>query len=88
MERHELQTRQLGADKNETIKHPQKINRTNVLATLSDMFIPIFISRKLNNFLKYFDQIVYETREIIRPNRKYERKKKPKRQYHMNYKPL
>src|SRR5690606_22744506 len=75
-------------DKEGIRKYPQKINRTNALATLSDMLVPIFIRRMLNRFLKHFDQIVYETREIIRPNRKLERKKKPKRQYYMNYKPL
>jgi hypothetical protein len=75
-------------EKNGTKKHPQKINKTNALAALSDMLVPIFIRKKLNLFLKHFDQIVYETREIIRPDRKFQRKKKPKRQYHMNYKPL
>lgn len=75
-------------DKNSKTKHPQKINKTHALATLSDMLIPVFIRKKLNKFLKYFDRIVYGTREIIRPNRKNERKKRPKRQYHMNYKPL
>jgi hypothetical protein len=75
-------------EKNGTKKHPQKINKTNALAALSDMLVPIFIRKKLNRFLKHFDQIVYETREIIRPDRKFQRKKKPKRQYHMNYKPL
>lgn len=75
-------------DKNNTIKYSQKINRTNALATLSDMLVPIFIGRKLNKFLKYFDDILYKTREIVRPGRKNPRKKKPKRQHYMAYKPL
>lgn len=69
-------------------KHPQKPNKTNALATLSDMLVPIFIKRKLNEFISFFDDIVYKTREIVRKNRSFVRNKKPKRQYYMNYKPL
>lgn len=68
--------------------HIQKLNKTNALATLSDMLIPIFIKNKLNEFLIHFDEIVYKTREIIRKNRSNQRKKRPKKQYPMNYKPL
>jgi hypothetical protein len=38
--------------------------------------------------MKHFDDIVYRTREIIRPGRKVERKMKPKRPFRMNYKEL
>ena len=69
-------------------KHPQKINRTNALATLSDMLVPMFIRKLANEFLKYFDNLIYKTREIVRDGRKFKRNKKPKRPYHMNYKPL
>jgi hypothetical protein len=69
-------------------KHPQKINRTYALATFMDMSILIFIKRKFEEGLKAFDELVYKTREIIRPNRTVPRKKKPKRPYHMNVKPL
>jgi Transposase DDE domain len=71
-----------------TRKHEQKINRTNALATLSDMLLPIFIKKLTNTFLKYFDDIVYKTREIVRKGRKFERIKKQKKPYYMNYKPL
>lgn len=74
-------------EKRET-KHAQKPNKTHALATLSDMLIPVFIKRKLNEFLAYFDQMVYKTREVIRKNRSVKRNKKPKKQYYMNYKPL
>ncbi len=73
---------------NGTRKRAQKINKTHALATLSDMLIQIFIRKKLNRFLKHFDKIVMATREVIRIGRKHERKKKVKRQYYMNYKPL
>lgn len=69
-------------------KYSQKINKTNAVATFMDMAIPIFIKKKFTEALKAFDQLVYQTREIIRPNRSVPRKKKPKKQYHMNYKPL
>jgi hypothetical protein len=69
-------------------KRSQKINRTYALATFMDLSIPIFIKRKFEEGLKVFDELVYKTREIIRPDRVVPRKKKPKRPYHMNYKSL
>lgn len=69
-------------------KHQQKINRTNAVATMMDMAIPMFIKRKFATALKTFDELVYSTREIVRPGRKEPRPKKIKRQHYMNYKPL
>ena len=40
------------------------------------------------NAIKAFDDIVYKTREIIRPNRTNPRKHKPKKQYNMVYKKI
>jgi hypothetical protein len=67
-------------------KYAQKINKTNAIATLMDFAIPIFLKNKARNALEAFDEIVYKTREIIRPNRSEPRPKKPRKQYHMNYK--
>ncbi len=67
-------------------KYAQKINKTNALAALMDYAVPIFLKNKARNALEAFDEIVYKTRELIRPNRKVPRPKKPKKQYHMNYK--
>jgi hypothetical protein len=69
-------------------KYQQKINRTNALATIMDMTIPIFIKKKFKKALKAFDAIVYKTREVVRPGRSVPRPKRPKKRYHMNYKPL
>jgi hypothetical protein len=69
-------------------KHPQKINKTSAIAMMMDMAVPIFIKKKFKQALKAFDQIVYLTREVIRPGRKNPRKKRPKKHYHMNYKPI
>jgi hypothetical protein len=66
-------------------KYAQKINKTNAIATLMDFAIPIFLKNKARNALEAFDEIVYKTREIIRPNRSEPRPKKPRKQYHMNY---
>lgn len=76
------------ADQQNKNKHPQKINRTNALATIMDMAIPMFINKKFKKALKAFDDIVYKTREVVRPGRSVPRHKKPKKQYHMNYKPI
>ena len=69
-------------------KHGQKINRTGALANTMDMLVPMFLKKKYTESLEAFDQIVYKTREVVRPGRKVPRPKKPKRPYNMNYKPL
>lgn len=67
-------------------KFGQKINRTFALAKTVEILIPIFIRKKIREALIFFDEIIYRTREIIRPGRSVPRKKKPKKLYHMNYK--
>lgn len=74
------------ADKNR--KHSQKINRTNAIATTKDLLIVLFFKRQYQIALSAFDNIVYRTREIIRPGRMFERNKKPKKPYSMNFKRL
>lgn len=69
-------------------KHPQKINRTNALACFMDMLVPMFLKKKYEQVLNAFDEIIYKTREVIRPNRSEPRPKRPKRPYNMNYKPI
>jgi hypothetical protein len=69
-------------------KHDQQINRTNAVATTQDILISVFLRKQFKKAIKAFDKIVFGTREIIRPNRKFERKKRPKRPYSMNYKRL
>ena len=53
-----------------------------------DICIGLFLKRLIKQALKAFDKIVKATREIIRPDRKNERKHHMKRLYHMNYKRL
>ena len=69
-------------------KHDQKINRTNSISMTKDILVSLFLKRRINNALEAFDDIVYKTREIIRPNRKNERKHRQKKPYCMNYKRL
>lgn len=69
-------------------KHDQQINRTNAIATTQDILISVFLRKQFKKAIEAFDKIVFGTREIIRPNRKFERKKRPKRPYSMNYKRL
>jgi hypothetical protein len=69
-------------------KHDQKINRTHALASFMDMMVPMFLKRKYKQAIEAFDDTVYKTREIIRPNRSEKRHKKPKKPHYMNYKPI
>jgi len=69
-------------------KHPQKINRTSVLSMLMSVSVGLFLKKLVTKAIAAFDSIVSQTREIVRPGRKHERKKRPKKLYYMNYKPL
>ena len=74
------------ADKNR--KHSQKINRTNSIAKTKDILVGLFFKKQYQKAFESFDKIVYSTRELIRPNRKNERKHHQKKPYSMNYKRL
>lgn len=69
-------------------KHPQKINRTNAVSSMQKISVSLFLKNMAAKAIIFFDEIVYKTRELIRPNRKNPRKHKIKKAYSMNYKPL
>jgi len=69
-------------------KHMKKINRTSAISLPSLLTVGFFIKKVVPNALNAFDSIVEKTTEIIRPGRKCARNKRPKKLYHMNYKPL
>ncbi len=69
-------------------KYTQKINRTSAMSMLMSISVGLFLKNKAKKAIKAFDSIVSKTKEIVRPGRKVERKKRPKKLYHMNYKPL
>ena len=69
-------------------KYDQKINRTNSIAATKDVLISIFIKKQFSAAIAALDDIVYKTREVIRPDRKNERKHHQKIPYRMNYKRL
>lgn len=68
--------------------HSQKINRTNAISNMQKISVSLFFKNITEKALTFFDEIVYRTRELIRPNRKNPRKHKIKKTYSMNYKPL
>ena len=68
--------------------HPQKINRTNTLPMLMGIGVGLFLRKLVKKAITAIDSFVSQTREIVRPGRKNERKKRPKKLYFMNYKPL
>lgn len=69
-------------------KYDQKINRTGALSMTRGICIALFIKKLIRKALKAFDELVFKTREIIRPGRRVKRKQPHKRLYHMNYKRL
>lgn len=69
-------------------KHPFKINRTNALAMTKEMLASIFLLKKIKSALTAFDRIMKATIEIVRPNRKFPRKKIKKKPPAMTYKHL
>lgn len=78
--------REFKADKKR--KFNQKINRTNAISNIIDIIIPNFIKNNFENAIAFFDDIVYKTREIIRPGRNIPKKKRPRKPFSINYKKL
>lgn len=73
---------------NSSRKHNFKINRTNALAMVREISIKIFLNKRIRPALEAFDKILKATTEIIRPNRRFPRKKLKKKPPSMNYKQL
>jgi hypothetical protein len=69
-------------------KHPQKINRTNAFAMFREIGVALLLKGKVAKAIEAFDKNIFKTREIVRPGRSNERKKRPKRLHYMNYKIL
>lgn len=69
-------------------KYGQKINRTSALGMLHNILIPSFLKNQFKRAIKAFDDVVYKTRELVRPGRSNPRNHKPKRKYYMTYKRL
>lgn len=67
-------------------KYDQKLNSTFALSVLKEGLIGIFIKNQIEKAMKYMDEIIFKTREIIRPNRSNIRKKTPKRIQSASYK--
>jgi hypothetical protein len=71
-----------------TRKHPYKINRTDALSNVKEGIAKIFINKLIRPALNAFDKIVRASVDIVRPNRKFPRKKRKKYPPSMNYKQL
>jgi hypothetical protein len=69
-------------------KHPNKVNRTNALSMFKEIAAKVFIDKIIYGAIEAFDKIIEATTEIVRPNRKFERKKIKKKPPSMNYKQL
>lgn len=69
-------------------KYNQKINRTNAISATKDVLMALFLKSRVKEAIAAFDDIVYKTREVIRPGRKNERNHKQKKPYCINYKRL
>lgn len=72
----------------ETRKYNQKINRTNALSAAQSIIVDVFVNKSFTKAFDWFDRHVMKCREVIRPNRSAERKKKPPQHKSMNYKRL
>lgn len=69
-------------------KFDQQINRTSAISMTKEILVSTFIKGQYKMALNAFDSIVFHTREIIRPGRKFERKHRMKKTYAMAYKRL
>lgn len=70
-------------------KFARKINRTHALRATYEMIVPAFVKRQFAKIIPFFDELIYRTTDIVRPNRKkIPRKHRPPKKYHMAYKKL
>lgn len=69
-------------------KHPRQINRTNALAFCRDSWVTLWLKKQKKNLLLALDYILLKTTDIIRPGRKFKRKKSTKKPPAMTYKQL
>jgi hypothetical protein len=69
-------------------KHLNKVNRTNALSMVKEITWKVFLEKMITPSIEAFDKILKATTEIVRPNRKFERKKIKKKPPSMNYKQL
>jgi Transposase DDE domain len=74
--------------KKEQSIHPHQVNRTNALSQVKELFIRIFLDKLIQPALAALDHILTLTKEIVRKNRSFPRKKLKKKPPSMNYKQL
>jgi hypothetical protein len=56
-------------------QHPHQLNKTNIVFTLKEAWVALWLKKKTKQLLLAFDNILIKTKEIVRPNRTFERKK-------------
>jgi Transposase DDE domain len=71
-----------------TRKHSCQVNRTNALSMFKEITVSVFVDKLIHSAVEAFDRILLATKEIVRPNRKFARKKLKKKPPSMNYKQL
>lgn len=69
-------------------KHPHQINRTNALAFLRESWVGLWFGKQIRTVLDAMDYILLKTTDIVRPGRKFKRKKTYKKPPSMTYKQL
>lgn len=69
-------------------KYRHKVNRTNALAMVREIWAKVLVNKTISSALAALDAVLKATTELVRPNRKYPRKKLQKKPPSMNYKQL
>ena len=69
-------------------KHCYQINFTQALSKMKDTIIILFSKENVFKTIKAFFDLIVKTFEPVRPERKYDRKKKPPKRFFLCYKPV
>jgi hypothetical protein len=67
-------------------KHSKMLNKTSAMSSFRDAIVNFFVKPIKSKIIVAYDELIYSYRIAIQENRKFERKKKPKKLYSPNYK--
>lgn len=70
------------------VKYTPQVNLIEAIATMKKAVVSFFVTGKITQAIKRVVRRLSDITEPIRPGRTFKRKRQPKRNHYMNYKPV